>query len=54
MTEELLPAAPEPETGGDPACWANRVCPACGAFNETPGTATCPTCGRNFGDLLDE
>lgn len=22
-----------PDAGGDPACWANRVCPECGAFS---------------------
>lgn len=22
------------EQGGDPACWANRVCPECGRFVE--------------------
>ena len=33
----------EPELGGDPACWLNRVCDACGRLVETGDT--CPACG---------
>lgn len=32
-----------PSRGGDPACWLDRVCDACGRLVET-GT-TCPACG---------
>jgi uncharacterized protein YeaO (DUF488 family) len=28
---QLLQAEPEPAEGGDAACWANLVCPECGA-----------------------
>ena len=35
--------------GGDPACWLDRVCPACGRLDERPGgaalTGRCPACG---------
>jgi hypothetical protein len=33
-------AAEEELGGGDPACWANRVCPECGALDGH--AATCP------------
>ena len=33
----------EPELGGDPACWLNRVCEGCGRLVETGDT--CPACG---------
>lgn len=31
--------------GGDPACWLNRVCDACGRFVEDEAALTCPACG---------
>lgn len=31
--------------GGDPVCWLDRVCPACGALTERPAVAACPRCG---------
>jgi rubrerythrin len=31
--------------GGDPACWLNRVCDACGRFVEDPLADACPACG---------
>lgn len=33
--------------GGDPACWANQVCPACGAFVADGGVhrTNCPGTG---------
>jgi hypothetical protein len=44
--------------GGDPACWADRVCPACGMLDERgPGDrdGTCPQCGRaDDADARDE
>ncbi len=33
----------EPDLGGDPACWLNRVCDACGRLVESGDT--CPACG---------
>ncbi|MEU8825618.1 hypothetical protein [Streptomyces sp. NPDC048636] len=37
-----LPAEPE---GGDPACWLDRVCPACGALQDTARYDHCARCG---------
>lgn len=37
------------DLGGDPACWADRVCPACGMLDERAGgvrDGRCPHCGR--------
>jgi hypothetical protein len=32
--------------GGDPACWADRVCPACGQLDERERRdGRCPHCG---------
>lgn len=36
----------EVESGGDPACWADRVCPDCGAVAEDERGPACPRCGR--------
>ncbi|WP_269859219.1 DUF488 family protein, N3 subclade [Streptomyces sp. RPT161] len=35
--------APEPE-GGDPACWADRICPECGRIPDASTGATCRSC----------
>ena len=35
---------PEDEQGGDPACWLDRVCDACGALVEDE-THDCPAAG---------
>ena len=38
--------------GGDPACWADRVCPACGLLDERAPDerdGTCPHCGATEG-----
>ena len=32
--------------GGDPACWLDRTCPACGHLDDGPVPAVCPQCGR--------
>ena len=37
--------APEPE-GGDPACWLDRVCPACGRLTERTAEGRCAGCGE--------
>jgi hypothetical protein len=31
--------AEEPETGGEPVCWLNRVCDVCGALIDTSADA---------------
>jgi len=39
------------DTGGDPACWADRVCPACGMLDERAAgdrDETCPHCGEPY------
>ena len=30
------------DEGGDPACWLESVCEACGAFVDDPGAHDCP------------
>jgi rubrerythrin len=35
----------EQDLGGDPACWLNRVCDACGRFVDDPLAEVCPACG---------
>ena len=37
------PARTEPE-GGDPACWADQVCPACGRLTERTTEGQCAAC----------
>jgi rubrerythrin len=34
------------EEGGDPVCWAGRVCPACGRLADEEPPTRCPACGR--------
>lgn len=36
------------EEGGESACWLNRVCPDCGALNESPDEV-CWRCGGPLG-----
>lgn len=45
---------------GDPACWLDRICPACAAFLDGGDLGRCPRCGRDLsaveqgdGDLDD-
>jgi hypothetical protein len=32
----------EPDQGGDPVCWLDRVCPECGGFITDEGECRCP------------
>jgi hypothetical protein len=36
------------ERGGDPACWAHRVCPDCGRLNDAEHPSVCQACGAAF------
>lgn len=36
------------DEGGDPACWANRVCPECGLFSVVEPPTTCERCGETI------
>jgi tRNA(Ile2) C34 agmatinyltransferase TiaS len=39
------------EAGGDPACWAGRVCPECGRLDERAPAdrdGRCPHCGAEL------
>ena len=36
----------EPEQGGDPACWLDRVCAECGRLVEAGDR--CPACGAQL------
>lgn len=51
MSEDVgrvsLPPFDEDE-GGDPACWANRVCPACGRLADDEPPTTCAECGTEI------
>ncbi|MET8546989.1 hypothetical protein ABZW03_41290 [Kitasatospora sp. NPDC004799] len=35
------------DEGGEPACWLDRVCPACGRLRERPGPGPCENCGAD-------
>lgn len=36
---------PEQSPGGDPVCWLERVCDACGGVDDGPAPAVCTRCG---------
>ncbi|BDH13646.1 hypothetical protein HOK021_48250 [Streptomyces hygroscopicus] len=38
-------APPAHDEGGDPACWLDQVCEACGRIRERPRSAVCEHCG---------
>ena len=43
------------DAGGDPACWADRVCPACDMLDERTAAVrddACPHCGDRQEDHL--
>ena len=40
--------AHEVTEGGDPVCWLEQVCDACGAMREDPKSAVCARCGTPF------
>lgn len=52
MDEERASLPPSPATehkeGGDPACWAHRVCPECGRLNQAEHPDACEACGAAF------
>ena len=37
------------DVGGDPVCWAPRVCPDCGLFVPVEPPTVCPRCGAAVG-----
>jgi hypothetical protein len=39
------------DEGGDPACWAARVCAECGRLNEARDPEICEACGTPFEQL---
>lgn len=41
------------EQGGDPACWLDQVCEACGRIRERPGSEVCAYCGTGAADDAD-
>ncbi|WP_369130366.1 hypothetical protein [Modestobacter roseus] len=41
------PRPAEPE-GGDPVCWLELVCPACGRLAEEPRPTRCRQCGADL------
>jgi hypothetical protein len=47
MTDAAGPG-PEPDDGGDPACWLRRVCPGCGRLAEEDPPTTCAACGAEL------
>jgi hypothetical protein len=40
-------AASDDDVGGDPACWLDRVCLACGAFTDDSDAHECPSGDRS-------
>lgn len=44
----LWPWPAPPEAGGDSACWAQRVCPACGRLSDAESPVACEACGASF------
>jgi rubrerythrin len=40
---------PDDDLGGDPVCWAPRVCPDCGLFVPKEPPTQCPRCGAMVG-----
>jgi rubrerythrin len=44
---EPMPYADQ-DSGGDPVCWLDKVCPSCGLFTGDRPAATCPRCGEDL------
>lgn len=42
------------EQGGDPACWLDQVCEACGRIRERPGDEACAHCGAGVAEEADD
>jgi hypothetical protein len=38
----------DPDGGGDPVCWLDKVCPGCGLLTGDRPSATCPRCGEDL------
>ena len=51
MTSEKQPLTTPDDTielGGDPACWAHRICPECGRLNDVERPVVCEGCGERL------
>ena len=48
-TESTRPRLDPADLGGDPVCWAPRVCPDCGLFVPVEPPTVCPRCGGMVG-----
>ena len=48
-TESVRPHFDPADLGGDPVCWAPRVCPDCGLFVPGEPPTVCPRCGGMVG-----
>jgi len=58
MSESVNPSTAHPtdaaggfgadDEGGDPACWAARVCPDCGQLATGQAPQTCDRCGAEL------
>ncbi|MFG1806720.1 hypothetical protein [Streptomyces sp. NPDC049040] len=48
MSEGRQEEREERTEGGDPVCWLDRVCDACGAMREDMRAVHCARCGAPF------
>jgi hypothetical protein len=47
-TDRTPPPAIAAMDGGDPACWAHRLCQQCGRLNDVERPEVCQACGAAF------